>query len=94
MRLSLLAFAVFMIATPALAMDGVNIDSGDVFTVDDATTFKVGDTVAVYDADGNESDLEVQAVKDTGAALDVDFLDPDSGEATSIEFAKAAPAAQ
>jgi hypothetical protein len=94
MRILALAFAAFFIATPAFALDGVNMDSGDLFTVDDATIFKVGDTVAVYDADGNETDLEVQAVKDTGAAFDVDFLDPELGETTTIEFTKPAPAAQ
>jgi hypothetical protein len=88
MRISLLALAALLIATPALAMDGVDLDTGDAFTVDDTTTFNVGDTVAIYDADGNELDLQVKAVKDLGASLDVDFIDPDSGETTSLEFTK------
>ena len=88
MRFTFLALAALLITTPAFAMDGVNMDSGDAYTVDDATTFNVGDTIALYDADGNEVDLQVQAVTDNGDVLDVDFVDPDSGDQASIEFTK------
>jgi len=88
MRFSFFALAAFLIATPAFAMDGVNTDTGDAVTVDDGTVFNVGDTVAVYDIDGNELDLQIQAVNDTSTALDVDFVDPDSGETSTIEFTK------
>jgi uncharacterized protein YxjI len=88
MRFSFLALTVFFIAPSAFAMDGVNLDSGDAFTVDDTTAFNVGDTVAIYDADGNELDLQVQAVKDAGDSWDVDGIDPDTKETTSLEFTK------
>ena len=88
--LAALLVASSTIASPAFAMDGVNLDSGDSFTVDDATTFKVGETIALYNADGDEVDLQVQTVKDGGDVWDVDFVDPDSGDAASIEFTKVA----
>jgi uncharacterized protein YxjI len=86
--LSALTVAVFAFAAPAYAMDGVNTDTGDAVTADDGTTFNVGDTVTLYDADGNEMTVQVQAVKDTGDALDVDVIDNDSGDSATIEFTK------
>ncbi|MDE2385369.1 MAG: hypothetical protein KGO53_12200 [Alphaproteobacteria bacterium] len=90
MRLSISAFALALLAlaVPAHAMDGVNVDTGDAVTVDDGTTFNVGDPLVMFDADGNEIDVEIQAVKDTGAALDVDVIDQDSGDTATIEFSK------
>ncbi len=90
MRFSFFVLAALLVASPAFAMDGVNMDSGDSFTVDDTTVFNVGDSIALYDADGNEVDLQVQAVKDGGDVLDVDFVDPDSGDQATIEFTKVA----
>ena len=95
MRFSFFVSATLLVVSPgfassAFAMDGVNLDSGDGFTVDDATNFKVGETIALYNADGDEVDLQVQAVKDGGDVWDVDFVDPDSGDAASIEFTKVA----
>ena len=81
--ISLLAFA-----SPAFAMDGTNVDTGDLVTVDDGTIFKVGDTIPFYDTEGNELDAEIQAVNETDSAIDVDITDPDSGDTATIEFAK------
>ncbi len=88
MRLPVLALALFALASPALAMDGVNVDTGDAVTVDDGTEFKVGDVIAMFDADGNEMDVQVQAVNDTGTALDVDVADQDTGDTATVEFTK------
>lgn len=88
LTLSALAISLFAFASPAFAMDGTNVDTGDSVTVDDGTTFKIGDTIAVYDVDGNEMDVEIQAVNETDNAVDVDIADPDSGETATIEFAK------
>ncbi len=88
LTVSALAIALFAFATPVFAMDGVNTDTGDAVTADDGTVFNVGDTVTLYDADGNEMTVQVQAVKDTGDALDVDVVDNDSGDSATIEFTK------
>ncbi|MBG1232567.1 DUF5334 family protein [Aestuariivirga litoralis] len=91
MRFTLPAFllaSLVFVASPAFAKDGTNLDTGDTVSVDDSATFNVGDVVAVFDADGNEIDVEIQAVKDTGDALDIDVIDQDSGESATFEFAK------
>ena len=88
LTLSVLAISLLVLASPAVAMDGVNTDTGDAVTVDDGTTFKVGDLVTLYDADGNEMSVEVQAVSETDTSIDIDVTDQDSGDATSIEFTK------
>ena len=88
LTLSVLAISFLALAAPAFAMDGVNTDTGDVVTADDGTTFKIGDLVTLYDADGNEMSVEVQAVSETDTAIDIDVTDQDSGDAASIEFTK------
>ena len=88
LTLSVLAISLLALASPAFAMDGVNVDTGDTVTVDDGTVFKVGDAIAVYDADGTEMDVEIQAVNESNTAIDVDIVDPDSGDAATIEFSK------
>jgi hypothetical protein len=69
-------------------MDGVNTDTGDAVTVDDGTEFTVGNVIALFDADGNEMDVEIQAVNDKGDAIDVDVVDQDSGDTATVEFSK------
>jgi uncharacterized protein YxjI len=88
MRLAFLTLALVTLATPAFALDGVNIATGDTVTVADGTTFTEGDTLPVFDADGNQTDYIVQAVKDVDQAIDVDLADVDSGDVTTFEFAK------
>ena len=90
MRLALFAFvlAIAAFAGRASAMDGTNLDTGDSFTVDDATTFTEGDTLQLYDDDGNEIDVIINAVKDTGGAFDVDVTNPDTNDTATIEFTK------
>ncbi len=78
----------FAFCTPAFAMDGVNVDTGDAVTADDGTNFIIGQTVTLYDADGNEMAVVVQGVKQTDAGLDVDVQDQDSGDTATIEFTK------
>jgi hypothetical protein len=80
--------AITMLALPAKAMDGVNVDTGDTVTVDDGTVFKVGDTVSMFDSDGNEFDVEVQAVTDKDTSISVDVVDPESGDGATVEFKK------
>ena len=80
-------FALFAFCTPAFAMDGVNVDTGDTVTADDGTNFVIGQTVTLYDAEGNEMSVVVQGVKQTDAGLDVDVQDQDSGDTATIEFA-------
>ena len=88
MRLAAFVFAAFAFAAPALAMDGTNVDTGDVYTVDDSTTFKVGDVLSMFNADGEEVNAEVKAVKETDKAWEVDVVDQDSGDSSTIEFTK------
>jgi hypothetical protein len=88
MRLPVVALALVALASPALAMDGVNTDTGDAVTVDDGTEFTVGNVIALFDADGNEMDVEIQAVNDKGDAIDVDVVDQDSGDTATVEFSK------
>jgi hypothetical protein len=90
MRIALPAFALaaLALATPANAMDGVNLDTGDAVTVDDNTVFNVGDVIALYDADGNEIDVLINNIKDTPDATDIDVTDQDSGETATFEFSK------
>ena len=80
-------FALFAFYTPAFAMDGVNVDTGDAVTADDGTNFVIGQPVTLYDAEGNEMSVVVQGVKQTDAGLDVDVQDQDSGDTATIEFA-------
>ena len=88
LKLSVLAISILALASPALAMDGVNTDTGDAVTVDDGTTFSVGAFVTLYDADGNEMSVQIQAVTETATAIDIDVTDQDTGDAASIEFTK------
>jgi len=90
MRLALpaLVLATLAMAVPALAKDGVNLDTGDTVTVDDNQDFNVGDVVAFFDADGNEVDVSIDKVNDTGDAIDVDVTDQDSGDTATFEFTK------
>jgi len=90
MRLALpaLVLAMLAMAVPALAKDGVNLDTGDTVTVDDNQDFNVGDVVAFFDADGNEVDVSIDKVNDTGDAIDVDVTDQDSGDTATFEFTK------
>ena len=90
MRIALagLFLAALALETPALAKDGVNLDTGDTISVDDNQAFNIGDVVAMYDADGNELDVQINEVKDTGDAVDVDVTDQDSGETATFEFTK------
>lgn len=83
-----LILAALALATPARAMDGVNLDTGDTITTDDNTVFNVGDVIAFYDADGNEIDVQINNVKETNDATDVDVTDQDTGETATFEFAK------
>ena len=88
LKLSVFAISILALASPAFAMDGVNTDTGDAVTVDDGTTFSVGDFVTLYDADGNEMSVQIQAVTETATAIDIDVTDQDTGDAASIEFTK------
>ncbi len=88
MRLPVVALALVALVSPAMAMDGVNTDTGDAVTVDDGTEFTVGNVIALFDADGNEMDIEIQAVNDKGDAIDVDVVDQDSGDTATVEFSK------
>ena len=88
LALSVLAFSLFALAAPAFATDGVNTDTGDAVTVDDGTVFRVGDVVTLYDAEGNEMNVEIKAVNDTADTLDIDVIDQDTGDSATIEFTK------
>ena len=56
--------------------------------MDDNQDFNVGDVVAFFDADGNEVDVSIDKVNDTGDAIDVDVTDQDSGDTATFEFTK------
>ena len=88
LTLSTLVVSLLVLASPAFAMDGVNTDTGDTVTTEDGTTFNVGDTLVLFDVDGNEMDVEIKAVNETATATDVDVVDQDSGDAATIEFTK------
>ena len=88
LALSVLAISLFALAAPAFAMDGVNTDTGDAVTADDGTVFTVGDVISLYDAEGNEMSVEIKAVNDTADSIDIDVTDQDTGDSTTIEFAK------
>ena len=89
MRKWIIIIAVMLAGpVPALAMDGVNADTGDAVTVEDGTKFNAGDTVAVFDADGNETDLQVVDITDNGDTIDVDFINPETQDVATITFVK------
>lgn len=85
---TLLMTLSFMAASPAHAMDGVVIDTGDIVTVEDGTVFTEGDSVTVYDADGTTHTLQVMAVTNVPESTSVDFIDEESGDAKTVEFTK------
>ncbi len=88
LTLSALAISLIVLVSPAFAMDGINTDTGDAVTVDDDTTFSVGDIVTLYDAEGTEMSVEIKSVTDTDTAIALEVIDQDSGDAASIEFTK------
>ncbi len=86
MRYIFVMIAFFGLTHSAFAMDGVNTDTGDAVTVDDGTVFTVDAIVPVFNADGDELDLTVQKVTPGDKVVTVDFLNVDSGEASTFEF--------
>ncbi len=86
MRFSFVMIAFLGLTSLAFAMDGVNTDTGDTVTVDDGTVFSIDDIVPVFNADGDEMDLTVQKVTPGDKIVTVDFINIDSGEATTFEF--------
>jgi hypothetical protein len=89
MRYLIALFTLLVLATsPAMAMDGIVSDTGDEVTVDDGTVFTEGATIAVFDADGTEHDMQVMRIVDADDAMTVDVIDSETGDAETIEFTK------
>ncbi len=87
MRFAVVVIVAFLgLTSSAFAMDGVNTDTGDVVTVDDATVFTVDAVIPLFDADGDEIDLSVLKVTPGDEITTVDFLDPDTGDDATFEF--------
>ena len=78
---------ILLMAAPAFAWDGVNVDTGSIITIDDGTAVAEGSDIQVLDGDtGEQRGVTINAIDQTDSAIEITVIDDTSGESQTYDF--------
>lgn len=85
---SALALSVlFLLASPTFAWDGYDWEKGTYVEIQQGNLVRPGRTIEIYDyGDGGYRTVEVESIRDTGAAVEVEVYDSDTGDYRTLEM--------
>jgi hypothetical protein len=79
--------AVLCLATPALAWDGTDANTGSDVEIGSGNLVRPGQSIEVYDyGTGEYRNVTVDDVTSYGGTVDVDVTDDNTGESTTLEM--------
>jgi hypothetical protein len=87
-KLAFLASALLLAsATPAIAWDGYDMDTGNYVEIDKGNLVREGSSAEVYDWDtGRYHDVEVKRINSYGSSVELEVYDYDTGEYRILEM--------
>lgn len=84
---SFIVAALVLITAPALAWDGVNIESGDVITIEDGVAIAEGNNIKIMAADSKaQRSVTITTITQTDEAIEITVVDDTSGETQIFDF--------
>lgn len=85
--MTLASMLVACLATPTLAWDGVDTDSGQSVTIEQGNLVRTGNEIEIYDWDsGTYRSMEVESIDRTGSTVEMELYDNETGETRTFEF--------
>ena len=74
-------------ATPVLAWDGYDYETGQYVEVEDGNLVRPGEEIEIYDYEtGSYHDVEVQDINRTGRSVELEVYDYETGEYRYLEM--------
>ncbi len=81
------AASLILASMPALAWDGVNIDTGSTISVEDGTAISEGANIPIIDGETNvKRNVTISAISQTDSAIEIAVVDDTSGKIETYDF--------
>ena len=82
-----LIVSVIWFASPVLAWDGYDYETGQYVEVEDGNLVRPGEEIEIYDYQtGSYHDVEVQDINRTGSVVELEVYDYETGEYRYLEM--------
>ena len=82
-----LIVSVIWFASPVLAWDGYDYETGQYVEVEDGNLVRPGEEIEIYDYQtGSYHDVEVQDINRTGSSVELEVYDYETGEYRYLEM--------
>ena len=87
LKTGLVVSSFILLAAPAFAWDGVNVDTGNAISIDDGAAIAEGNDIQILDTDGaTNRGVTISTIIQTDSAIEITVVDDASGNTEVYDF--------